>query len=179
MAIAEPLELPLVATNAVQYARRQDAQAAAVLEAMQLNRRAEDARGSIETNRAGRELPIVSSANAVVSAFKNWRRVDARCEPRWTYSVAMHCCATEASGMVRSRSWSCTSAWGPSPWMTVATRRLRRLPIWRSRSWRTEDCAAGEVSSRHRRSRGSGLQSTRSTLRARGLLAGINYNRLT
>ena len=68
MAIANRLELPLVATNAVQYARRQDAQAAAVLEAMRRNRRTDDARGSSETDRSGRELPIVGSASAVVKA---------------------------------------------------------------------------------------------------------------
>ena len=53
MAIADRLELPLVATNAVQYARRQDAQAAAVLEAMHLKRRTDDARGSSESDRWG------------------------------------------------------------------------------------------------------------------------------
>jgi DNA polymerase III subunit alpha len=68
MAIANRLELPLVATNAVQYARRQDAQAAAVLEAMRFNRRAEDARGPIDTDRSGRELPLVASASAVLKA---------------------------------------------------------------------------------------------------------------
>ncbi|HEY2595494.1 MAG TPA: hypothetical protein VGK33_16505, partial [Chloroflexota bacterium] len=68
MAVAERLELPLVATNAVQYARRQDAQAATVLEAMRLNRRAEDVRGPNETGRSSRELPIVSSASTVVKA---------------------------------------------------------------------------------------------------------------
>ncbi len=68
MAIANRLELPLVATNAVQYARRQDAQAAAVLEAMRLNRRADDARSPIDTDRSGRELPIVGSASTVVKA---------------------------------------------------------------------------------------------------------------
>ena len=34
MALSERLELPLVATNALQYARRQDTQAAAVLDAI-------------------------------------------------------------------------------------------------------------------------------------------------
>jgi DNA polymerase-3 subunit alpha len=68
MAVASRLELPLVATNAVQYARRQDAEAAAVLEVMRLNRRADDTRGTVETDRAGRELPIVGSASIVVKA---------------------------------------------------------------------------------------------------------------
>jgi error-prone DNA polymerase len=68
MAIANRLELPLVATNAVQDARRQDAQAAAVLEAMRFSRRADDARGPIDTDRSGRELPIVSSGSVMVKA---------------------------------------------------------------------------------------------------------------
>ena len=48
MALSSRFDLPLVATNAVHYARRQDAQAAAVLDAMRANRRTEDAAGPTE-----------------------------------------------------------------------------------------------------------------------------------
>jgi DNA polymerase-3 subunit alpha len=68
MALSNRLDLPLVATNAVQYARRQDAQAAAVLQAMRANRRTDDASGVAESGTADRELPIVSSASTVVKA---------------------------------------------------------------------------------------------------------------
>ena len=68
MALSNRFDLPLVATNAVQYARRQDAQAAAVLDAMRANRRTEDAVGPAEPGRADRELPIVGSASTVVKA---------------------------------------------------------------------------------------------------------------
>src|SRR5262252_1665075 len=56
MALSNRLDLPLVATNAVQYARRQYAQAAIVLQAMRANRRTDDAR-SAESSGADRELP--------------------------------------------------------------------------------------------------------------------------
>lgn len=68
MALSNRFDLPLVATNAVQYARRQDAQAAAVLEAMRANRRTHDASGPTEANGADRELPIVGSDSTVVKA---------------------------------------------------------------------------------------------------------------
>ena len=68
MALSNRFDLPLVATNAVQYARRQDAQAAAVLQAMRANRRTEDSTGVPAGGFGERELPIVSSASTVVKA---------------------------------------------------------------------------------------------------------------
>jgi hypothetical protein len=68
MALSNRFDLPLVATNAVRYARGRDAQAAAVLQAMRANRRTEDSAGLTGAGGGDRELPIVSSASTVVKA---------------------------------------------------------------------------------------------------------------
>ena len=64
-ALAQKLDLPLVATNAVRYARLQDAQAAVVLDSMRRNRRAEatQSRGADTT-----DLPIVGLESAMAHA---------------------------------------------------------------------------------------------------------------
>jgi DNA polymerase III alpha subunit len=70
MALGQMLDLPLVVTNAVRYARRQDAQAAVVLEGMRQNRRAESAR----TNDADTsEVPIVGLESAMAFAQAHLR----------------------------------------------------------------------------------------------------------
>jgi DNA polymerase-3 subunit alpha len=61
MALGRKLDLPLVATNAVRYARRQDAQAAAVLEGMRQNRRTE---GGVGTMGCQRRPPSVDGSCA-------------------------------------------------------------------------------------------------------------------
>jgi DNA polymerase-3 subunit alpha len=68
MALGSKLDLPLVATNAVRYARREDAQAAAVLDAMRLNRRDERAVSGVGGDGDGQELPIVGLDAAMVHA---------------------------------------------------------------------------------------------------------------
>jgi hypothetical protein len=64
-ALAETLDLPLVATNAVRYARRQDAEAAVVLDGMRQNRHAErGSTGNADTS----EVPIVGLESAMAHA---------------------------------------------------------------------------------------------------------------
>src|SRR5919202_667603 len=62
VALAERLELPIVATNAVRFARPQDALAHRVLEAMAQGRRADGVLRNVDQD--GADLPVVSIAGA-------------------------------------------------------------------------------------------------------------------
>ena len=66
VALAERLDLPLVATNAVRFARPQDGLAHRVLEAMHHGRRADGVLRSADTD--GADLPVVSVAGALQPA---------------------------------------------------------------------------------------------------------------